>query len=913
MMTLSGKLVGNENASGVQANEKIQGDPNWRDNGNLPKSSSDTCADELSGCDLDMMNEDDGDVNNRFSENRIDGGVGSRINLKPESQDATFEEEKTTQQSNLDSLFVVKQMPLDDGENLSQKKMQDSRGNDTTTIAVKAEASIDNAMDLVQNDNDVAALTMKGNSQPQNGNAKTVISIDVDEEIPDGDKKPAAKENLSRSPTPLSTTTQDMKKLSLDDVPTAKRKRNNYPLDGKWEMVWKLHPKNTTTFEVSNHTFHMLGCPCEIIWSESPYGTCHASFQWPALVSENPVYQESKGDIPTDATSIEWSTSNPQYGDITWNRLDSDGCKLQPEEKKRSCNEASKYPLDGNWVLTWKSYYLEPALVIVHKHTFELFDYHCNIKFKPEDGFCPSFHWPTEVFSSETPIIQKGKEPLPKNLEELPSTIEWTISDKQYGEAIWTKLSENDSIAPHIIDRKRKAICDAEIEKRRKEEEKRMKSSIPGKAWDLVKGLIVLAKEIEEISTIAEDDVIFLAERLLKAQKDFKGRGLPYTVDIAYHHTQSINLATIKTDGLLSRVEREEKGINSKFNGSSYGEGIYCSGDPIQYANQRYGDTTIMLARMKGTKSWNRVNECNTTIHSGFCVLKRCNQCIPLFQFESKYLGTAYDTYSQYDSPSQPGKPQFQQFRDKLVVFQRSVQRLLDQIINENIESQANPTWHDRYRFPRPGAQSRLSIASPSGPSPAAIKFMKEMAKKRAERAKEAQRKQLKDIRNWNSTADLSKVILTSNFPQLVEAAKMRLMTISPHDYSALMRNQLTPPALIQNNFQVPNIDPISAQIASALSGNQQAQASNLTIGQANKLLQIFGQQNTSFPPAQIASGQSGNQQAQASNLTIGQTNKHLQLTGQQNTSFLLPTPFAPGYFAASHTICTWTERPSLE
>ena len=85
MMTLFGKLVGNENASGIQANEKIQGDPNWRDNANLPKASSDTCADELSGCDLDMMNEDDGDVNNRFSENRIDGG--SRINLKPETQD----------------------------------------------------------------------------------------------------------------------------------------------------------------------------------------------------------------------------------------------------------------------------------------------------------------------------------------------------------------------------------------------------------------------------------------------------------------------------------------------------------------------------------------------------------------------------------------------------------------------------------------------------------------------------------------------------------------------------------------------------------------------------------------------------------------------------------------------------------
>jgi hypothetical protein len=108
------------------------------------------------------------------------------------------------------------------------------------------------------------------------------------------------------------------------------------------------------------------------------------------------------------------------------------------------------------------------------------------------------------------------------------------------------------------------------------------------------------------IEIIAQDDIVFLAERFLRAQKDFNDRKIPCHVDIAYHHTRSENLQTRKTNGLLSRSEREQQNIYSNFNGSIYGDGVYCSTDPGRHAKMRYGDTSILLAHMSGIESFDR-------------------------------------------------------------------------------------------------------------------------------------------------------------------------------------------------------------------------------------------------------------------------------------------------------------------
>ncbi len=255
-----------------------------------------------------------------------------------------------------------------------------------------------------------------------------------------------------------------------------------------------------------------------------------------------------------------------------------------------------------------------------------------------------------------------------------------------------------------IIDNQNfKAINEPEVKVRREEEEKRMKSSIPGRAWDLVKAILVLSSQIEDFEAIAEDDMIYLAERLLRAQKCSKELNLPWTVDIAYHHTQSINLKTIKTDGLLSLQEREERNIRSPYNGSVHGDGIYCSKDPILFGTgRRYGDTVIMLARMKGLVSFNESNYfCDTLLRSGFCVLKRCNQCIPLFQFKSELLGSIYPAQNSSE------QDRFERFREKLAVFQKMVQGQLDQIVNDNITTQVDIAWVTRYNNVPEGVNRR--------------------------------------------------------------------------------------------------------------------------------------------------------------------------------------------------------------
>ena len=481
--------------------------------------------------------------------------------------------------------------------------------------------------------------------------------------------------------------------LSLHDnsaVSTLQNAKNDevsslYPLDGRWEMIWQFHPANTTVFVVKKHIFQMFDHSCEIILSESPSGNSCANFQWPKTITSDatPVFQKSEMGISLSATSIEWTTSDEQYGKITWKRLNSTECKAEVRNEQ-SNNTAPLYPLDGNWVLTWKSYHLDSSLIVVQKHKFEMFDSPCEIKLGPTDNFCPSFKWPGLVTSFETPVFQTCQISVPPDMEttEWPNTIEWTITDPQYGKATWTKLSD-------ISERKRK-ILDAEdnesIKKRKEEEELRMKSSIPGKALNLVKEAMRVSSQIEDINTIAEDDIVYLAERLLMTQKDFKDRNVPWRVDIAYHHTQSINLKTIKTNGLLSRQEREDRNICSKFNGIAHGEGIYCSQDPVRFANQRYGDTTILLARMKGTESRDsRSNDCNTILRNGFCVLKYCNQCVPLFQFQSKLLGN-HRRYGRLEIDDV-------HFREKLGNFHQLVQAILDQILNDHVATNVKLPW----------------------------------------------------------------------------------------------------------------------------------------------------------------------------------------------------------------------------
>jgi hypothetical protein len=212
------------------------------------------------------------------------------------------------------------------------------------------------------------------------------------------------------------------------------------------------------------------------------------------------------------------------------------------------------------------------------------------------------------------------------------------------------------------------------------------------KARNLVDGAIPL--QTEDINIIAQDDIIRLAKRFLDAQMDFSERNIPIHVDIAYHHTRGENLKTIQSNGLLSHSERKIQNIVSKHNGSVYGDGIYCSSDPMRHAFKHYGDTTILLARMKGVEEYNRFrfpnkdykgyNTLNVS-RAEFCVLQNGNQCIPLFRFPSHLLRTRYAWYHL-------------NFLENLFELQEKVQLLLDKIFNDNVPTKVDNAWISKPR-----------------------------------------------------------------------------------------------------------------------------------------------------------------------------------------------------------------------
>ena len=571
-----------------------------------------------------------------------------------------------------------------------------------------------------------------------------------------------------------------------------------YPLDGQWEMEWKLFPANNKTFNVHKHVFQIFDHPCEIIWLADTGGSCCANFQWPEAVTtvETPIFQQSQLGISRENTSIQWTTTDPQYGEIIWKRLDSTKSKAQIAIKQDNVMAAVMYPLDGIWLLTWKSFYLYSSTIVVQNHKLQMFDYACEIKFGPTDNFFPSFQWPVEVTSIDSPIFQKCKLSFPPNINrtELPNIIGWTISDSEYGEATWTRLNTDIPGIDEILNRKRKSLAEeakAAVKKMREEEELQFKSSMYGKAWDLVAECITLSSQMEHIDTIAKDDMVYLAERLLMAQEDFQNRKIPSKVDIAYHHTQSSNLETIRTNGLLSRREREERNINSNFNGSARGEGIYCSEDPAKFANQRYGDTTILLARMKGVESraW-RSNKCDTSLHHHFCVVKSCSQCVPLFKFPSILLGP------HVRGDNSDAKDGTVNFREKLGCFHQLVQSLLDKIFNDNVATTVNVPWALRSEV-RGARRKNFNSHSPfppatavtnsRPPSPPVITVTKCLT--------------MKEIESCSSVRQLENAIRYNKSPAIVFAATKRLMTINPSTY-ARFQKQINMSNLITHQTQ---------------------------------------------------------------------------------------------------------------
>lgn len=109
----------------------------------------------------------------------------------------------------------------------------------------------------------------------------------------------------------------------------------------------------------------------------------------------------------------------------------------------------------------------------------------------------------------------------------------------------------------------------------------------------------VIVAETSEIDIVWENNLTFLAASFVETHRLFRSEGKPTQVLLAYHYTDHKNLDSIERNGLLSKPERDKLGVKcERFNGDSYGPGVYCCHDPL--STSWYGDTTIVLAILRG-------------------------------------------------------------------------------------------------------------------------------------------------------------------------------------------------------------------------------------------------------------------------------------------------------------------------
>ncbi|CAB9524731.1 expressed unknown protein [Seminavis robusta] len=189
----------------------------------------------------------------------------------------------------------------------------------------------------------------------------------------------------------------------------------------------------------------------------------------------------------------------------------------------------------------------------------------------------------------------------------------------------------------------------------KKENEAAACLSVAGKAWNFVSAIVeehrrIVASDVANkglaadlrMETIGIDDMMFTSERLLETQAIF---GLSETkdtrVDIGYHYTCSQNLEHIQANGLLTKADRDEKGVASNFNGSVWGDGVYSGNNPFSFA--RFGDTGLLVARLHGTKNpacrggggfvGDTAIASQGTPHE-MVILRQSSQCVPLLRFK---------------------------------------------------------------------------------------------------------------------------------------------------------------------------------------------------------------------------------------------------------------------------------------
>jgi hypothetical protein len=243
------------------------------------------------------------------------------------------------------------------------------------------------------------------------------------------------------------------------------------------------------------------------------------------------------------------------------------------------------------------------------------------------------------------------------------------------------------------------------------DEEAFMQATTTGKAWKFVEKVLAMVERLSRedpatasiVQSVAVDDMVFTAERVLATQEEFREAGKPTVVDLGYHYTRQENLGSIRTNGLMNMEERGVSGINPiQNNGASYGHGIYCAASPTAFVGV-YGDTGLIIARLLGTNAdYGAVSDekrdsttASRNTPTEFMVLATSKQCIPILQYPSSQIAQGND--------ANPGNVMVQKYHDAL-------QTIIDDVFNQKVAVSIDNSQSPSARRVRP----KHSIASPS-------------------------------------------------------------------------------------------------------------------------------------------------------------------------------------------------------
>ena len=283
-----------------------------------------------------------------------------------------------------------------------------------------------------------------------------------------------------------------------------------------------------------------------------------------------------------------------------------------------------------------------------------------------------------------------------ENDNRKPSATERTNVNSNFVDL--TSDDEDDDANDQSFERRQQEILDAEFaarlisreeaqlkRQRHRQETSALCQSPVGKSILLVESVVSLLQPYASmrIEPIGKDDAVFLAEKFLACQQNFKAQNKPIHVQLGYHFTRARNIEKIRTDGLLTIEDRLATNNENTKRSAFFVEGIYVGTNPFAFT--KYGQVGLMVAIVKGAerkvgrRSKPTVpstidtvigNKTGESPYHDEVILRQSCQVLPLVIFPRKHIVDGDATFPQ-----------------TLMSIHKRIQHVLDKYFNSGVQT----------------------------------------------------------------------------------------------------------------------------------------------------------------------------------------------------------------------------------